>query len=58
MRCIMQCLVRVGIIIIEFFLFISASDGAFFLAGDGSFHAGNTVDPDHALHFVLSDLGL
>ena len=43
-----------------FFFFISDSDGVYFISPwrDGNFHAGNTVDPDHTLHFVASDLGL
>ena len=55
----MQCLVRVGIIIIECFSFYICFWWSFFSRWrDGSFHAGNTVDPDHALHFVASDLDL
>ena len=42
-----------------FFLYLILMEFIFFSPWrDRNFHAGNTVDPDHALHFVASDLGL
>ena len=41
-----------------FFLYLLLMEVFFSRRRDGSIHAGNTVDPDHALHFVASDLGM